>query len=333
MKNAIFCLFENWEGSYKQAFKQQLDLVCSAERLGFDEAWIAEHHMNNFSVVPSPLAVVNYLLGRTSRIKIGTAAVLLPYYHPVKLAEEIASTQLMADERFLFGIAKGSFPIYNKAFGGNPLENRNVMLEANALIQRLLLEDNVTFKGNYFECDDISIRPTLQKPIPTFIASHSDAAIKEAATCNYGIIGSLSAGEEDIREIFQKFSSYQSKFELSFRLARALNIGYDEEMVLDEARKAADIFLQSMMASKNTNPALAKLLTNSEYQEIRSKLFDKNKILQNAIVGTPQECIKKIKELKEEFKIEALLLKPAVTSYKRSYEVLKLYKEEVMPYV
>ena len=92
-------------------------------------------------------------------------------------------------------------------------------------------------------------------------------------------------------------------------------------------------FLQSMLASKDTNPALVKLLANSEYIEIRNKLFDKNKILENSICGTPKECIEQIQELNEEFTIETLLLKPATVSQERAKEVLKLYVKEVQPYV
>ena len=62
MKSAIFSLFENWEDDYQKAITDQIDLVCYAENLGFDEVWITEHHFNNFSVIPSPLTLVNYLL-------------------------------------------------------------------------------------------------------------------------------------------------------------------------------------------------------------------------------------------------------------------------------
>ena len=70
MKTALFALFENWEDDYQKAITDQIDLICYAEELGFDEAWITEHHFNNFSVIPSPLSVVSYLLGKTKSIKI-----------------------------------------------------------------------------------------------------------------------------------------------------------------------------------------------------------------------------------------------------------------------
>lgn len=332
MKTALFSLFENWENDYKKAMTDQIDLICHCEKLGFDEAWITEHHFNNFSVVPSPLTIVSYLLGKTTNIKIGTAAILLPLYNPIKLAEEIATIKTFDENRFLYGIAKGAFPIYDKVFNANATTNREVMFEANELIHKLLNEELVTFKGNFFTCEDISIRPKLIKPINTYIASESFEAIKEAATKDYGLIGSIAINKEKIRYIFDTYKSFNPKKPLSFRVARGINIGFNKDEVIKEAQYCANIFLKSMMASKETSPTLVKLLTK-EYLNIREELFDSNRIFENAICGTPQDCIKQIKELKEEFNIEALLLKPLTTSTKKAKEILDLYIKEVKPYV
>ncbi len=332
MKTALFCLFENWDNDYSKAIKDQIDLVSLAEDLGYDEAWVTEHHFNNFSVIPSPLATVSYLLGATKNIKIGTAAVLLPYYDPIKLAEEISVIKAFDDDRFLFGIAKGAFPIYDKTFKGDPKTNRDAMFEANMLIHKLLKEEQVSFKGEFYSCDDITIRPGFKGDLETVIASQSEEAIKEAAYYGYGLVGSLAVSKEQIKDIFDKYESFEPKRPLSFRLARAVNIGYNKEEIIKEAAFAADLFLQSMLASKDTNPTLVKLLDDN-YLEIRSKLFDKNRILQNSICGTPKECIKQIRQLKKEFNIDTLLLKPATTSAARAKEVIELYKKEVEPYV
>lgn len=336
MKTAFFALFENWdsnkEDGYQKALTDQIELICYAEDLGFDEAWLTEHHFNNFSVTPSPLITASYLLGKTKKIKIGTAAILLPYYNPIKLAEDIATIKTFDEDRFLYGIAKGAFAIYDKAFSADALTNRKVMFEANELIHKLLLEEQVTFKGKFFSCSDISIRPKLPKKIKTYIASESMEAIQKAASEDCGLIGSLALSKDKMKNIFNTFKSLNPNKKLSFRLARGLNIGYSKEEVLEEAKKCADIFIASMSASGNTNPTLLKLLT-TEYIDIRNTLFDRNGILENAIYGTPKECIAKIKELKNEFDIEAMLFKPLTTSKNRVKEILKLYTQEVKPYV
>ncbi len=110
MKTALFALFENWEDDYQKAITDQINLICYAEELGFDEAWITEHHFNNFSVIPSPLSVVSYLLGKTKSIKIGTAAILLPYYNPIS-----NNTPLQPKEDITFKIKRthtNNLPVY-----------------------------------------------------------------------------------------------------------------------------------------------------------------------------------------------------------------------------
>ncbi|RBQ28624.1 LLM class flavin-dependent oxidoreductase [Aliarcobacter vitoriensis] len=332
MKTALFALFENWENDYQKAITDQIDLVCYAENLGFDEAWITEHHFNNFSVIPSPLTLVNYLLGKTKNIKIGTAGILLPYYNPIKLAEEIATIKAFDDNRFLYGIAKGAFAIYDKTFHTNALTNREVMFEANELIHKLLLEEQVNFKGKFFSCEDISIRPKIKDNFTTFLASESLEAIEKCAKDDFGLIGSLALSKEKMKEIFTNFQNFSPNKKLSFRVARGINIGFDKKEIEEETKKSADIFINSMRLSKQTNPTLAKLLT-SEYIDIRNTIFDKNRILENSIYGTQKECIEQIKALKNEFDIEAILLKPLTTSTKRAKEVLNLYIKEVKPYV
>lgn len=332
MKTALFALFENWENDYNKAITDQIEMVCYAENLGFDEVWLTEHHFNNFSVIPSPLTLVNYLLGKTKNIKIGTAGILLPYYNPIKLAEDIATIKAFDENRFLYGIAKGAFEIYDKTFGVRKDTNRDVMFEANELIHKLLVQEQVSFQGKYFSCEDISIRPKLKNQITTFLASESLEALEKCAKDDFALIGSLAMNKEKMRDIFEFYKSFKSKKSLSFRVARGINIGLNKDEIIEEAKKSADIFLKSMLISKDTNPTLAKLLTK-EYLEIRENLFDTNRVLQNAIIGTPKECIEQIKALKDEFDIEALLLKPLVTSQKRAKEVLELYVKEVKPYV
>ncbi|MFY9085318.1 LLM class flavin-dependent oxidoreductase [Aliarcobacter cryaerophilus] len=332
MKNAIFSLFENWEDDYQKAITDQIELVCYAEKLGFDEAWLTEHHFNNFSVSPSPLSVANYLLGKTNKIKIGIAGILLPYYNPIKLAEDIATIKSYDEDRFLYGIAKGAFAIYDKTFKTDGITNRELMFEANELIHRLLLEERVTFNGKFFSCEDISIRPKIKKPMTTFIASESLKAIEKCTQENFSLIGSLALSKEKMRDIFKNFDNFNPTKSLSFRVARGINIGFNKKEIVEETKKNAEIFLKSMLLSKDTNPTLIKLLTK-EYLQIRETLFDSNRIFQNAIYGTPKECVEQIKELKNEFDIEALLLKPLVSSQKRAKEVLDLYINEVKPYV
>ncbi len=331
MKSGVFCLFENWTNSYKETFTNQMAIVKKADELRFDELWFGEHHFNNFSISPSLGTLLSYAFAITKNIKIGSAGYLLPYYNPIKLTEELATLELLSDGRFMFGIAKGAFPIYDRAINGSAIENREIMFEYNHIIQKLLYEDNVTFEGKYFNCYDISIRPKPFNKIPTFIASQSDEAINEALNYGYGLLGSISLSIEEVENIFLKYNSNIPKNSLNFTLMRAFCVANDE--AINEVKEAIEIFIQCMISAKETNPALAKLVQNTPYEKIRSTLFDKNKILDGAIIGTPKECVEQIRELKKRININSLVLKPATLTHKRTIEILEIYKKEIEPYV
>jgi alkanesulfonate monooxygenase SsuD/methylene tetrahydromethanopterin reductase-like flavin-dependent oxidoreductase (luciferase family) len=90
MKFGVFCFYENYAGDFNQALSQQTALVKFVDQLEFDEAWLAEHHFNH-SAFALPFNAGAHLASVTETIRIGTAAVLLPFHDPVKIAEDLAT--------------------------------------------------------------------------------------------------------------------------------------------------------------------------------------------------------------------------------------------------
>ena len=191
MKTGLFCNYENHHHDARRTIFEQVLLVKEAENLGFEEAWVTEHHFNEFNLSPSILLLMAHLAGITSQIRLGTAAVLLPFYQPIRVAEDIATLDNLCNGRLAFGVAKGGpFPQQNKHFGVTNQESRAKMLESVALIQKLLYETNVSFNGEYYQCENLTIHPqTLQKPIPIYVASGDDDAVKFAAENSFGLMG------------------------------------------------------------------------------------------------------------------------------------------------
>lgn len=183
MRTGLFCTYENPQRDYRSAYAEQTTLVQLIEALGFDEAWVAEHHFNPDASSSSCLAILAYLAARTTRIRLGSAAVLLPFHNPIQVAEDVATLDILSEGRFDFGIAKGGpFPIQNKHFGVCKDDSRAKTLEALSLIQKLLTEDSVHFEGEFYKADDVSLTPKpLQRPIPTFVATSTADTVKLAA--------------------------------------------------------------------------------------------------------------------------------------------------------
>jgi alkanesulfonate monooxygenase SsuD/methylene tetrahydromethanopterin reductase-like flavin-dependent oxidoreductase (luciferase family) len=98
-------------------YRETIEQIVYAEELGFDTAWLAELHFNpRFSIMPAPLLVAAAVAQRTSRIRLGTAVLLLPLQHPLRTAEEAAVVDLLSQGRVELGVGRGMIAIHFQGF-------------------------------------------------------------------------------------------------------------------------------------------------------------------------------------------------------------------------
>lgn len=333
MKSGIFELIENWENNESSAISDAMELLEYADSLGFDEAWIGEHHFNSFTLCPAPIALMGHALARTKHIKIGSAAILLPHYHPIKLAEEIATLDLLSKGRFLFGFARGAFPIFDIAMGNNTANNRKIMLENAEIIHNLLFKDQVHFEGDFFNINNVSIRPHPKGLIPFFIASLDQQTLKDSARRGYNFLGFFTLSLKKAKEIYDLFMQNGATKSFEFSLTRAIYIDENRNRAQEKAHIGADIFSQCMLRANEANPTFEAIIKKTNYEKFRAEFFSKDKILKNMIVGTPKDCLEQILELKKQIPISTLSLKLLSSELEDSKKILRLYKEQIIPHL
>lgn len=149
-------------------------MVETAEELGFDIAWFAEHHFANYSSSPSPLMMCSYAAGWTKTIKLGPGVIVLPLYNPLRVAQEIAVADTQTDGRLVIGMGTGyqqyEFDRYKVV-----LDDRvDVFLEYWDVIERALVDGEVEYEGKYVSIPktNFAIR-TQQKPLPPIFVTSS----------------------------------------------------------------------------------------------------------------------------------------------------------------
>ncbi|PZT48685.1 luciferase [Helicobacter valdiviensis] len=332
MKSGIFTLMENWNNNEENALHSTFELIRYCDELGLDEAWIGEHHFNNFTTCSSIIPLLSYALATTQKIKIGSAAILLPHYHPIKLSEEIATLDILGKGRFLFGFARGAFPIFDIAMGANAETNREIMLENAEIIHELLYKSQVSYDGKYFEINNISICPHPTHLIPFFVASDHEETLIKSAKAGYNFLGSLTLEKKRAQEIHTFFKTH-SKQPYEFTLARAFYVDKDRKSAEEKARIGVDIFAQRMLKANKENPTFESIIKTSDYEEFRADFFNKDKILENLIVGTPKDCIEQIKNLQKEIPFSTLALKLLTPNLEEAKEQLRIYKQEILPFI
>ena len=161
-----------------------------AEELGMHSAWIGEHHFNSLGVLSCPDLVLAYVAARTKRIRLAPAVTVLPLHHPIRVAEQWATLDLLSNGRVDWACGRGYDRREYEPFHVNFDDNQSIFEEGLELVRRLWeAPDRISHKGQHYSFEDVRITPKpIQQPIPTYVASFSKLSIELAARLGCGLI-------------------------------------------------------------------------------------------------------------------------------------------------
>ncbi|MGZ6213252.1 MAG: LLM class flavin-dependent oxidoreductase, partial [Candidatus Binataceae bacterium] len=138
-----------WHRPITEVYDEHLQEAVLAEELGYDHVWTTEHHFYDDAWSPSLLPILSAIAQRTSRIRLGTFIIILPFHHPVRVAEDAATVDILSKGRLDLGVGQGyvvsefdSFRIPRSQRGGR-------VEEGVELIRRCFTEENFCFDGKY----------------------------------------------------------------------------------------------------------------------------------------------------------------------------------------
>lgn len=334
MKTGLFCSYENYHQNASSAIAAQIALVQHAEALGFDQAWVTEHHFDPFYVSPSILLLLAHLAGVTYRIQLGSAAVLLAFHNPIQVAEAIATLDHICKGRFVFGIAKGGpFPEQNKQFDTSMSEARAKMLEAMSLIWKLLYESEVSFQGQFYHCDRTTIYPKpIQRSLPVYVASGDEDAIVFAAEHSFGLMGGAPFSLQKLRTTLKKYRQLNQSGSEKLMLSRFFFVARTDEEAVSEALPFIDKFSHRMRGFANQIQHSGNVQNFTQLSQ-QPNAFDADFLIANSIIGSVQTCRDKIKQFQDELDIDAIALQPIALDLLKNQDALTRYQQEVRSYV
>jgi limonene 1,2-monooxygenase len=155
LKNGIFLApFHPVNEDPTLAIQRDMELIEYLDRLGYDEAWIGEHHSAGFEIISSPELFIAAVAERTKRIKLGTGVVSLPYHNPLMAANRIIQLDHQTKGRVMFGVGPGLLPSDAFSMGIDPSTQRDRMVEAIEVILRLWKGERVSAKTDWFNLQD-----------------------------------------------------------------------------------------------------------------------------------------------------------------------------------
>ena len=164
-------------------FQDHVEQVRLARTIGFDSVWASQHYLSAPFTYFQPIPTLARVAADAEGMTLGTGCLLLPLHHPVEVAEQIATLDVICNGRFIFGVGLGYRDIENEAVGQNPKERVSRLEEGLEVIERLWSGEPVTYTGKHFQVKNVRISmPPVQRPRPPiWLAANSDAGVKRAA--------------------------------------------------------------------------------------------------------------------------------------------------------
>ena len=163
-----------------EVFREHIEQVVHADRLGFEVAWFAEHHFSNYCICPSPLIMAARCAGVTKRIRLGPAVVVAPLYNPARLLAEIGMVDCLCDGRLVLGLGSGYQPYEFERFGEDLATARPMLKEFLDMLHLAFAGETFTYEGEHYQLPSTHIS---SRPVAGLPRSGSPAITNSATVC------------------------------------------------------------------------------------------------------------------------------------------------------
>lgn len=290
-----------------EAYRETLDEIALADQLGFGCAWFVEHHfMRAYSHMSKPELMLAALSQRTSRIHLGHAVIPLPLHHPVHIAERIATLDVLSNGRIEVGIGRGFSPKEFAVFGSQMSDSRALVNDAIAILKASFSKQPVSYASEHFTLDNCDILPhVVQQPHPPlWSAAVSPDSFTWAAEQGMPVmVGPFKPWIMVKRDIEKYKSAWKGEEQPKLAMTVGILCLEDGKQARRIAEQAITWFYEELF--KTTLPVLERLYPSYEHfhdlgrfrklikMGINLRLLE---TLGMVVVGTPDECIRKLKK-------------------------------------
>lgn len=324
----------------REVARHTTEMVEMADEGGFDIVWAAEHHAIETTIAPGPFQLLAHWGARTSRIRLGTAVAVAPYWHPIKLAGEVGMIDLLTDGRFEFGIGKGAYQREFDRMANGMQQNLGVpMMQEMLPVLKGLWRGDYEHDGEYWSFPSATACPKpVQRPHPPIWV-----AARDPGTYDWAVENGCNIMSWALTRPFAEVETYMERFES----ALAKNPGAERPRFMTmrhagiyEKPGDSDVFIEAVQRQGRQFENLFRMLSpviDGFPREVEPSVlvnqaeYEASNLLRNLILGTPDEAIAKLKpyeELGVDYFCYCATYGLPLPEQKKS---LRLFIDEVMP--
>lgn len=280
-------------------FDETLAHIALADELDFDMVWVAEHHFSNYGYSANPLLLIARAAASAPRVRFGQAVLVTPFWHPIRLAEDIATTDLLTAGRLEIGLGRGYQPLEFHGFDVPQADSRAIFEEQVKLMRLAWTADDFTFDGQHFKVDTpitVLPRPLQQPHPPLWLAVQSQTSLDWAADQGCDVL--LTGGGTDWDQLGAWINHFRARTKTQPR-----RIGVLRHVLVTETEDEAR---QAVWQSRWQRAVATQLRLG--HQQIRAGKNDLtgyvDEISEDAwwdriVYGTPERCIAQLRRQAE----------------------------------
>ena len=337
--------YNNNTRTANQYVKDIVDEAIYADKLGMHSAWIGEHHFSTLGCLSCPDIALAYVAAATKNIRLAPAVTVLPLHHPIRVAEQWATLDLLSGGRVDFACGRGYDRREYAPFKLEFDKNNEVFAEGLEVLMRLWTEDKpVSHKGKYYEFNDISLTPKpVQKPIPTYVACFSKPSIELAAKHGLNVIvapfavamifGSMKEFVRIYHEACAQHGNQPGRVMCSYFMHFFDNAEEEHAARARQVRYFAECCTSAQPGDAKDPKSLPP--TYYYYLEMKQRMIEmkpENLTSHSVLMGKPQQVIDTLKQIEDAGLEEVILyanvgLKP----HQQVKDELQRFMEEVAP--
>ena len=303
-----------------------------AEECGFDACFFGEHHQDKDGFLPSPLIVATAVAAQTHRLQVGTSVILLPLHHPVRVAEDVITLDLVSKGRVILGVGIGYQAADFRAFAV-PMEHRVALFEEGvAIIRQCWSGEPFSFHGAHHHLDNIQIRPRpFQTPAPPlWIGASVPTAVRRAGRLGDAFVATPSA---DLESTLRLINAYRQA---------ALGAGRRPQVVLMRDAWVAETRAEAAAVYGPEVMTAYRYYWQNRLAEFRGIGPEVEFTLENLapdrlILGDPETCVRQFQRWHEATGADYFLLRlrhahSGGPAHAKILQALRLFGERVLPF-